>query len=215
MALYAEGEMVYVLGVDLKVVTDRNEKPRPFRVISCGNAAVKVDMDGVSIAVAISRIQPIGLTGGKEMKQGKTAVEEATATETKPETKPKFKPKPKKTPKVEIQKVSLKEFKKQGHEVFVRDFSDTFNSKRATGKAIKAQTICVIDKDHKSFRHFNLFDGTLGRSPIGAVVKRKNKKTGKTIENKKGFGTSFTLKDYDKKIAALRKGGYKAYTAKV
>jgi hypothetical protein len=209
------------MGLDGKPqVVTKNGHKRKFQVISSGNRFTKLTCleEGSTIRVENTRIRP--------EEQGEPTMPDKATPPPKPKAvkKASAKPKPaKKTVKkkqavaaaAKIEKVNLKDFKKNGHEVWINDFSDTFNSETSDGKKIKAQAVCIIFKDKKKSKHFNLFDGTLGRVQVGARAKRKDKKTKKMIETIKQFGTEYNISNYDRKIKELKKKGYKRYTAAV
>ncbi len=222
---YKAGQIVHLTatkpGTDGKhqIVTVGGRK-REYEVINSGNKYSKLRCidNNAELRVENTRVRPREEQGGI-MATPKTAKTTPTAT-AKPKAKAKAKPKAKQTVRkasvaAKIERVSLKGFKKDGHEVWTRDFSDGFNSERSDGKKIRAQSVCVIDKSKKKCKHFNMFDGTLGRVQVGARAKRKDKKTKKMIETVKQFGTDYDISDYDRKIKELKKKGYKRYTAAV
>ena len=123
-------------------------------------------------------------------------VEEAPAPAPAPAApeEPKAKKEPKEPKKPE--KVVFKEYTRQGCEVWSKRCK--FPGKDGQDQeAIKVESHCIIAADQGSFRTFNTYNGTLG--------KRNAKK-------KHPEGVSYPLADekaYEKKVKALKKGGYK------
>jgi hypothetical protein len=216
---YKAGQMVYVVSVkpgpdNKPQIVVRNGAKQKFKVIHSGNKYSKLEPQGGDgntpvIRIENTRIRQIEQQGGT---MPNPKAEKPKAAKVKPK---KVKKKQTAASVAKIEKVNLKKFKKRGDEVWINDFSDSFNSERADGSKIKAQAVCIIFKDKKKCQHFNLFDGTLGRVPVGARAKRKDKKTKKMIETIKQFGTEYNIGNYDRKIRELKKKGYKRYTAAV
>jgi co-chaperonin GroES (HSP10) len=181
---YRKGQVVNLLGPKLTPVRNSDGSVRQYKIISCGkpgrSAKIEDTLNETTMRVAQSRLQPHG--GVQVSETAKAEKTKATAVKT-------TKPKP--------EKINLKDFKKAGDEVWIKDFSEKFNSKRSDGKEVKAQAICVVAKDQKSFMCFNLYDGM-----------------GKLNKNGK-LGNPFKLKEYDRKVVSLKKGGYTRYTASV
>lgn len=135
-----------------------------------------------------SRIAKI-IVEGEEMKE----VQEAMETKTKKE-KPVAKPKKEKE---KVERVDFKGMLESGCEIWSMpvDFNDKAGQPVPN---IKAEAHCVIAADTKSFRVFNTFNGSLGKS---------SKK-----RDKAPLGVEYPLADekaLEKKRKALQKKGYK------
>lgn len=155
------------------LVLEEVETRKPFRVHKSRVAKI---------------LQPEG------MKEVQEVMDDVATTEEKKVTKPKRAVKPKEKP----ERVNFRELQNQGAEVWSKlvDFGDK------DGKAIegvKAEAHCVIAADKKTFRVFNTFNGSLGKSS-----KKKREKA--------PLGVEYNLKDekaHEKKVKDLQKKGYK------
>ena len=184
--LAKKGDKIQVIGCD--------EKPDPEIYEVTGKSRSVLVLINVQTGkphrVHKSRVSKI--IQPDDMKEVQEVMTEATVE--KKATKPKRAAKPKDKP----ERVNFREFQEAGSEVWSKlvDFGDK------EGKAIegvKAEAHCVIAADKKTYRVFNTFNGSLGKSS-----KKKREKA--------PLGVEYKLADekaHEKKQKDLQKKGYK------